>query len=72
VVVIEHDLDVIAEADWLIDLGPEGGNGGGRIVAAAPPEDVVALGTHTGVALKGVLERGTTSSKSRQFPTVGS
>ncbi|MGJ7487595.1 excinuclease ABC subunit UvrA [Variovorax sp. LT2P21] len=58
VVVIEHDLDVIAEADWLIDLGPEGGNGGGRIVAAAPPEDVVKLGTHTGVALAPVLARG--------------
>jgi excinuclease ABC subunit A len=57
VVVIEHDLDVIAEADWLIDLGPEGGNGGGRIVAAAPPEDVVKLGTHTGVALAPVLAR---------------
>ncbi|MGJ7489969.1 excinuclease ABC subunit UvrA [Variovorax sp. ZT4R33] len=57
VVVIEHDLDVIAEADWLIDLGPEGGNGGGRIVAAAPPEDVVELGTHTGVALAPVLAR---------------
>jgi len=57
VVVIEHDLDVIAEADWLIDLGPEGGNGGGRVVAAAPPEDVVKLGTHTGVALAPVLAR---------------
>ncbi|MFO6418621.1 excinuclease ABC subunit UvrA [Hylemonella sp. W303a] len=57
VVVIEHDLDVIAEADWIIDLGPEGGAGGGRIVAAAPPEEVVRLGTHTGVALKAVLER---------------
>ncbi|CAN5550982.1 excinuclease ABC subunit UvrA [soil metagenome] len=57
VVVIEHDLDVIAEADWLIDLGPEGGNGGGRIVAAAPPEEVVRLGTHTGVALAPVLAR---------------
>ncbi|MGI4779216.1 MAG: excinuclease ABC subunit UvrA [Janthinobacterium lividum] len=57
VVVIEHDLDVIAEADWLIDLGPEGGNAGGRIVAAAPPEEVVALGTHTGVALAPVLSR---------------
>ena len=58
VVVIEHDLDVIAEADWIIDLGPEGGNGGGRIVAAATPEDVVRLGTHTGVALAPVLARG--------------
>jgi len=58
VVVIEHDLDVIAEADWIIDLGPEGGAGGGRIVAAAPPEAVVRLGTHTGVALAPVLARG--------------
>jgi excinuclease ABC subunit A len=57
VVVIEHDLDVIAEADWVIDLGPDGGKGGGRVVAAATPEDLVRLGTHTGVALKGVLER---------------
>ena len=57
VVVIEHDLDVIAEADWIIDLGPEGGLGGGRVVAAATPEDVVRLGTHTGRALKPVLAR---------------
>lgn len=57
VVVIEHDLDVIAEADWIIDLGPEGGNGGGLIVAADTPEAVVALKTHTGNALKPVLER---------------
>ncbi|NCN98082.1 MAG: excinuclease ABC subunit UvrA, partial [Rhodoferax sp.] len=57
VVVIEHDLDVIAEADWVIDLGPDGGNAGGRVVAAATPEQVVALGTHTGVALRAVLAR---------------
>ncbi len=58
VVVIEHDLDVIAEADWVIDLGPDGGNAGGTVVAAAPPEVVVTLGTHTGNALRSVLERG--------------
>ncbi len=57
VVVIEHDLDVIAEADWIIDLGPEGGGEGGRVVAAAPPEEVVRRGTHTGRALQPVLER---------------
>ncbi len=58
VVVIEHDLDLIAEADWILDLGPEGGDGGGRLVAAGTPEDVVRLGTHTGQALKPVLARG--------------
>jgi excinuclease ABC subunit A len=57
VVVIEHDLDVIAEADWVLDLGPEGGNGGGRIVAATTPENMVKLGTHTGRAIEAVLAR---------------
>ena len=57
VVVIEHDLDVIAEADWVIDLGPEGGDAGGTVVCAGPPELLVARGTHTGVALKPVLGR---------------
>jgi excinuclease ABC subunit A len=57
VMVIEHDLDVVAEADWIIDLGPDGGTAGGKIVAAAPPEEVVALGTHTGKVLGPVLAR---------------
>ena len=48
VLVIEHDLDVMAEADWLIDLGPEGGDGGGRIVAAGPVDAVCSTsGSHT-------------------------
>lgn len=57
VVVIEHDLDVIAEADWVLDLGPEGGTAGGCIVVQGTPEQVVASGSHTGVALAPVLAR---------------
>ncbi|WP_454719949.1 MULTISPECIES: excinuclease ABC subunit UvrA [Cupriavidus] len=59
VVVIEHDLDVIAEADWIIDLGPEGGVAGGAIVAATDPEGLVKVrASHTGAALAPVLARG--------------
>jgi Excinuclease ATPase subunit len=61
VVVIEHNLDVIAEADWVIDLGPEGGDSGGRIVAQGPPEAVshVRHKSHTAKGLAGFLrERG--------------
>ncbi|MCW5233132.1 excinuclease ABC subunit UvrA [Verminephrobacter eiseniae] len=57
VVVIEHDLDVIAEADWIIDLGPEGGQQGGRIVAATVPQELVRQRSHTGRALAAVLAR---------------
>ena len=57
VLVIEHDLDVIAEADWVLDLGPEGGSGGGRLVAAGTPEDIVRSASYTGVALAPVLAR---------------
>ena len=59
VVVIEHNLDVIKTADHIIDLGPEGGDGGGQIVATGTPEEVAACPeSYTGHYLKGVLERG--------------
>jgi excinuclease ABC subunit A len=58
VVVIEHNLEVIKTADWIIDLGPEGGDGGGEIVAAGTPEDVVrAKRSYTGQFLAPVLTR---------------
>ena len=57
-VVIEHNLEVIKTADWIIDLGPEGGDGGGEIVAAGTPEDVAAVKrSYTGQFLKPVLAR---------------
>jgi excinuclease ABC subunit A len=59
VVVIEHNLEVIKTADWIIDLGPEGGDGGGEIVAAGTPEAIVKeKRSYTGAFLKPVLERG--------------
>jgi excinuclease ABC subunit A len=56
ILVIEHNLDVIRCADWVIDLGPEGGNKGGEIIAVGTPEEVAAHPTsHTGRYLKQVL-----------------
>ncbi len=56
--VIEHNLDVIKMADWIVDLGPEGGDGGGRVVVQGTPEQVVACAeSHTGRYLKSVLDR---------------
>ncbi|MBO3142922.1 excinuclease ABC subunit UvrA [Dermatophilus congolensis] len=58
VVVIEHNLDVIKSADWIIDMGPEGGAGGGTVVAEGTPEDIARTeGSHTGTYLAPLLER---------------
>jgi excinuclease ABC subunit A len=58
VVVIEHNLDVIKSADYLIDIGPEGGDAGGEIVATGTPEQVAAVPeSYTGQFLKPMLER---------------
>ncbi|MDW8281858.1 MAG: excinuclease ABC subunit UvrA [Myxococcales bacterium] len=57
VVVVEHDLDIIAGADWVIDLGPGGGPDGGRVVAEGPPERIAASPTRTGEALRLWAER---------------
>jgi excinuclease ABC subunit A len=58
IVVIEHNLDVIKTADWLVDLGPEGGDGGGQIIATGTPEAVVKIAkSHTGRFLKPLLAK---------------
>jgi excinuclease ABC subunit A len=63
IIVIEHNLDVIKTADWIIDLGPEGGAGGGLIIASGTPEDIVKIGkSHTGAYLKPLLEKARSQS----------
>src|SRR5581483_6094599 len=58
VLVIEHNLDVIKQADWLVDLGPEGGEEGGEIIATGTPEDIAAVeGSYTGAFLRPLLDR---------------
>jgi excinuclease ABC subunit A len=58
VIVIEHNLEVIKTADWIIDLGPEGGDGGGEIVAIGTPEEVAENPrSHTGKFLKDIMNR---------------
>jgi excinuclease ABC subunit A len=67
IVVIEHNLDVIKSADWVIDLGPEGGHGGGRLVAAGTPEQIAREpASHTGRYLARVLAAAAAPAKGRR------
>jgi excinuclease ABC subunit A len=67
VVIIEHNLDVIKTADWIVDLGPEGGTGGGRVIAVGTPEDIVRVPeSHTGRFLAPVLERAAPQVKAKK------
>jgi len=68
VVVIEHNLEVIKTADWIIDLGPEGGDGGGEIVAAGTPDDIARQpASYTGAFLKPVLARRARERKNKRI-----
>jgi len=67
VLVVEHNLDVVKTADWVVDLGPEGGENGGRIVATGTPEQIAANAkSYTGQALKGILKRDAASSAGKR------
>ncbi len=76
VVVIEHNLDVVKCADWIIDLGPEGGDAGGLVVAEGTPEEITTIqASHTGMFLAGILEKASPTKpsqprKKRSRPTT--
>ena len=70
VIVIEHNLDVVKTADWIIDMGPEGGSGGGTVVAEGMPEEIAEVdSSHTGVFLRHMLEGGVAKPASRKKAT---
>jgi excinuclease ABC subunit A len=69
--VIEHNLDVVKTADWLVDLGPEGGENGGEIVATGTPEQVAAVrGSYTGRFLSELVEPAKPKRSSRREPVA--
>ncbi len=69
VIVIEHNLDVIKTADWVIDMGPEGGTGGGQVVTTGTPEQVAAVeASHTGVFLRRLLPDAAVAVPARKAP----
>jgi excinuclease ABC subunit A len=72
VVLIEHNLDVIKRADWIVDLGPEAGDGGGSVVAMGRPEEIArAPGSHTGHWLKSVLGTEKVAERPLRTPARG-
>jgi excinuclease ABC subunit A len=73
IVTIEHNLDIIKEADWIIDLGPEGGDAGGEVVAMGPPSDIIANGTrsHTARYLQEFLHGRSEAMSPSHLPSAG-
>jgi len=71
VLVIEHNLDVIKSCDWVIDMGPEGGSGGGKVIAIGSPERIAGFAdSHTGRYLKRLFDKAGTSLKPSSRITV--
>ena len=72
VIVIEHNLDVIKTSDWIIDMGPEGGSGGGTVVAQGTPEELAAHPTsYTGQFLRDLVDAGRGAGAARPTPAEG-